>query len=66
VKLRPSDRRASIQLTDQSGRVVCGASRHPLSLAPGGGTLIVRPSYGMCGSEASVPTTGTVRVQLSR
>jgi hypothetical protein len=72
--LRLTDRtgrtvQAVVQQTVANGSVVqvgvfCGATKKPLRLAPGGGTLIVRPSYGMCGSEPSVPTTGKIRATI--
>jgi len=84
VKLRPTDREASIRLTDRTGRtvqalvqqtardgsvtqlgIVCGRSSHPLRLAPGAGDLVVRPSYGTCGTQPSVPTSGTVAVHFT-
>ena len=80
LKVRPTDKTASLRLTDRTGRTVqavvqqtvpdgsvvqvgvfCGATKKPLRLAPGGGTLIVRPAYGTCGSEPSIPTTGKIR-----
>jgi hypothetical protein len=44
--------------------IVCGKSAKSLDLAPGGGRLVVRPSYGMCGQAPSVPTTGKVFATL--
>jgi hypothetical protein len=83
IKLRPTDRTASLRLSDQTGRPVqavvqqtakngsvfqvgtfCGATSKPLRLVPGGGTLVVRPSYGMCGQQPSVPTTGEIHATL--
>jgi hypothetical protein len=83
IKLRPTDRRATIRLADRTGRtvqavvqqtardgsvvqigVVCGRSAKSLHLVPGGGDLVVRPSYGMCGQDASVPTTGKIFATL--
>ena len=83
VHLRPTDRTATVQLTDQTGRtvkalvqqttksgrvvrigLVCGATSKPLALADGAGTLVIRPAYGACGQEPSVPTTGEIRVTL--
>jgi hypothetical protein len=60
---------ALVQQTSRDGSVatlgiICGGTRRPLRLAPGGGTLVVRPSYGTCGQEASAPTTGTLDVTL--
>lgn len=60
---------AFVQQTAKNGTVfrigvVCGATAKPLRLAPGGGTLVVRPSYGLCGQQPSVPTTGSVFVTL--
>ena len=60
---------ALVQQTSRDGSVaslgiICGSTRHPLRLAPGGGELVIRPSYGTCGQNASVPTTGTLDVTL--
>jgi hypothetical protein len=60
---------ALVQQTSRDGSVatlgiICGSTRHPLRLAPGGGGLTIRPSYGTCGQNASTPTTGTLDVTL--
>jgi hypothetical protein len=44
--------------------IVCGKSATSLRLVPGGGNLVVRPSYGMCGQAPSLPTTGKVFATL--
>ena len=59
---------AVVQQTASNGSVIqigifCGASK-ALPLRPGGGTLIVRPSYGVCGQQASLPTAGEIHVTL--
>lgn len=69
VSLQDSTQRlvaAVVQQTTRAGRSVqlatfCGHTARSLRLVPGGGTLVVRPSYALCGSTVSVPTTGTVR-----
>ena len=74
VSLRLADQtgrtvQALVQQTAKNGSVfqigmVCGATSKPLALRPGGGTLIVRPAYGTCDQEASVPTSGKVFVTV--
>ena len=44
---------------------VCGGTTRRVRLAPGGGTFVIRPAYGACGSSPSVPTTGTVTVHIT-
>jgi hypothetical protein len=45
---------------------ICGSTTRPVRLARDSGSVNVRPTYGVCGTTPSAPTTGSVTFHFSR